>query len=142
VGVEVVASIHRFVKLLDCITGSMSSELECGSEEWGRYTCKYAPTPSVCCTNGCCAISPTGDKLHSLMPLWERIVIALSVGVAALLLFAFLKYRDRRGYRAYKRLRELQQQQQQQPGQDTVQGGAHAVLIPADAHEPAATHQT
>ncbi|KAL7703103.1 hypothetical protein NQL31_000687 [Lotmaria passim] len=124
----------------------MSAELECGSEAVGRYTCKFAPKPSVCCANGCCAIDPAGSKTHKPMQLWVRALITFSVAVGMVLIFLLLQCRDRRGARAYKRFialqqaraaaeqqrQEAEQQPEQQPS-DQVEGAASAA---ADDHEP------
>ncbi|KPI83535.1 hypothetical protein ABL78_7434 [Leptomonas seymouri] len=108
----------------------MSAELECGSETVGRYTCRYAPRPSVCCANGCCAIHPSSGAARKPMEIWVRVVIALSVAVGMVLVFLLLKYRDQRGLRAYQRLCEhrraqaaeelqrLRRQQQQHTSQE------------------------
>lgn len=115
----------------------MSTELECGSDTLGRYTCKYAPQPSVCCANGCCAIPSSGEQTHRPLQLWARIVVAVGVGAAMVLCFLVLKYRDRRGSRAYARMREHRRaqaaaQQQQQPAREVDDGAP-----PEDGeHEP------
>ncbi|KPA79066.1 hypothetical protein ABB37_05596 [Leptomonas pyrrhocoris] len=124
----------------------MSTELECGSDTVGRYTCRYAPRPSVCCANGCCAMDPAGSGERKPMQLWVRIVIAFSVAVGMVLLFLLLKYRDRRSSRAYKRLlkhrraqaaaEEQQLQGQQQPPQQTSPDADAEVHAPDAEHVP------
>lgn len=84
----------------------MADLLECGSAATGRYTCRDAPRPSVCCPNGCCATTPYVLDAYSGLPLWLRIVIAVLAGGVMVLLFSFCLYRDRRAMRAYRQQRD------------------------------------
>ncbi|KAK7195739.1 hypothetical protein NESM_000504300 [Novymonas esmeraldas] len=108
-------------------------ELECGSAAIGRYTCRSAPRPSVCCTNGCCATSPSEADMYTGLPLWLRILVAVVAGAVMLLLSAFCLYRDRRAWRAYKLLQreqaeEQQQRQQEHPPLETELHDVHPAL--------------
>ncbi|KAG5477707.1 hypothetical protein LSCM1_05003 [Leishmania martiniquensis] len=92
----------------------MSADLECGSKAFGRYTCKGAPRPSVCCANGCCAASPYGVHMPTGLPLWLRIFVAAFAGLAMGALFAFCLYRDHRALRAYTLLKEEEAKERRQ----------------------------
>ncbi|CBZ27382.1 conserved hypothetical protein [Leishmania mexicana MHOM/GT/2001/U1103] len=92
----------------------MPTDLECGSEALGRYTCKDAPRPSVCCTNGCCSTSPYDLDMYTGLPLWLRIVVAIFAGLAMVLIFAFCVYRDRRAMRAYTLLKQEEAEERRQ----------------------------
>ncbi|GET88894.1 hypothetical protein, conserved [Leishmania tarentolae] len=118
----------------------MSSDLECGSAALGRYTCKDAPRPSVCCTNGCCATTPYEVDMYTGLPLWLRVVVATFAGGAMVLLFSFCLYRDRRAVRAYTRLQQEEaEERQQQPRSEELHevhhtgpqnSGGQALLAP------------
>ncbi|CAJ1008872.1 hypothetical protein Q4I28_004185 [Leishmania naiffi] len=100
----------------------MSTDLECGSERLGRYTCKDAPRPSVCCANGCCATSPYEVDIYTGLPLWLRIAVAILAGLVMVLLFVFCLYRDRRALRAYRLLdNEMVEERRQQLQQEELQ---------------------
>ncbi|KAG5492956.1 hypothetical protein JKF63_01536 [Porcisia hertigi] len=89
----------------------MLHDLECGSEKWGRYTCKDAPRPSVCCANGCCATSPYEVDLSTGLPLWGCVLVSISAASAMLLIFAACIYRDSRALNAYNLLKETQEEE-------------------------------